>query len=180
MKKTTLSRRTFLLGLAASPLHGVAVHRRELREQFQLDHRIPVLMIMSAHLTPESAEKWRREYAVQPFDGMGEWYLQSSTVLELPKHLADLPGSMIQFDYVAGVAAAKSSMLVGAFRRDHIACVYRVRGSTEHLMALAEDFAKRKLPEPAELLWNPGRLELLVPTAERLGMDVSPSDAFWP
>lgn len=145
-----------------------------------LDHRTHVLMIVSAHPTAKSAEKWRREYTLKPFDGMGEWYLRSTEELELPEALADMPGNLTRFDYVAGAAAAELSMLVGAFRRDYIACVYRVHGESGDVIALANDFASRPVPEITELLWNPRILQSFIPTTERLGMDVSPSDAFWP
>jgi hypothetical protein len=180
MRTITISRRAFVTSLAFAPAVAYGSPHREFREQFQLDHRVPVLMILSAHATSKSAEQWRRHYAMEPFDGMGEWYLESTISLDLPESLADLPGSLAQFNYIAGVAAAKSSMLVGAFRRDNIACVYRVHGESHHVIALAEDFASRRIPELPELLWKPDRLQAFVPTTDRLGMDVSPSEAFWP
>ena len=180
MKTNAISRRTFLKSFAVAPAFGLDWPFREHREQFEMDYRAQVLMIFSAHPTSDSAEKWRRGYAMKPFDGMGEWYLRSIEELELPKALAGMPGSLARFNYVAGVAAAKSSMLIGAFRRDHIACVYRVQGGAEDVILLAEDFASCTLPDVTELLWNAGRLQSFIPTTERLGVDVSPSDAFWP
>ena len=180
MKTNTISRRTFLQSLVATPAMRFVWWPTERREQFMLDHRATVLMILSTHPTPRAAEKWRRAYAMIPFDGMGEWYLQSTEELMLPGALAQMPGSLTRFEYVAGVAAAELSMLVGAFRRDHIACIYRVHGEPEDVVLLAEDFFSRRLPDIVELLWNPMRLQSFVPTTERLGMDVSPSDAFWP
>lgn len=180
MKTTTVSRRTFLSSLAVLPAIGFDWLQHERREQLELDHRVPVLMILSAHPTPTSAEKWRREYAMKPFDTMGEWYLGSTAELELPEALAKMPGTLTRFNYVAGAAAAKSSMLVGAFRRDHVACSYRVHGERDDVIALAGDFASRRIPDFTELLWNPQSLRSFIPTTERMGIDVSPSEAFWP
>lgn len=180
MKSNTLSRRSFMGLAAVSPLALDLGPHREVTANLKLDHSVDAKLYVNAHHSADAAETWRRTFALQPFKGFGEWYLQSANELELPEDLAEMPGTLTNFDYVIGVAAAEESVMVGAFRRNFIGFGFRLQGPEEYALALAGFFADQPLPEPFGLLWNPTRLRAFIPTTESLGMDVAPSDAFWP
>ena len=180
MNPNQLSRRTFVgLGIA-SPLSLSLGSTHEVSENLLIDRNVDAMLHITAHRSETAAEKWRRQFAIRPFEGVGEWYLQSADELELPENLAEMPGTLTNYDYVIGVAAAEASVLVGAFRREQIGFGFRMRGTEHYAHKLAEFFASQPLPDPFSLLWNPTRLRAFLPTTERLGLDVEPSDAFWP
>lgn len=175
-----MNRRIFLSTVGTLPTLGISSEIRQIRSHFLVDNREEVQMILTAHHHADAAEKWRRGWAMRAFESQGEWYLQTSSARRLPRDLAELPGTLVHHTYVAGVAAAESSMLVGAFRRQHIACIFRVRDDEEVMIALAGFFAGQHVPAPFEVMWSPAQLQAFVPTNGDMGMDITPSDTFWP
>ena len=176
-----MDRRTFLTMAAISPMTIHHTLMRNLRAQFTLDDSISVQMIITAHADRVSAEQWRAGWENRAFEGEGEWYLQTSQTLDLPDRLAKLPGTLMYHTFVIGYAAVERSMLVGTFRRDHIACVIRVLGDNrEEMIDLAHLFASRPLPGRLELLWSGEQLRLFIPTSEEFGMTIEPNESLWP
>ena len=176
-----MDRRTFLKMSAVSPLGIHHLSMRIVRAQFTVAESVSAQMIVTAHATSEAADLWRKGWEYRAFEGEGEWYLQTSKRLVLPDHLAKLPGSLMDHSFVIGYAAEKRSMLVGTFRRGQIACVIRVLGNNrEEMIALAEWFSTRPVPDPWELLWSGAQLQGFVPTTEHFGMTIKMDDIFWP
>lgn len=157
-----------------------AITVREVRNQFRLDGNAEAQMIVTGHHSPQSAERWRKGWSTRAFEHLGEWYEEPAEGIALPNHLAEMPGSLVHFDYRFGEAGEHKTMLVGAFRRDHIACVIRVDGEVDALIALAEFFAVPELPEPFALAWSAAHLQRFLPSTDSIGMSVEESDYFWP
>lgn len=180
MIRSTFNRRS-LIGIAAAAPFGMNLGTiRTIREQFTIANSSDVLLYVMGHNSEESAERWRRSFALEPFEGMGEWYLQDSQLLELPRDLAEMPGVLTNYDYVIGVAAAEESVMVGAFRREHIGFGFRLQGPQADAELLARFFLDQRLPNTTDLFWSDARLRALVPTTESFGRKIAPSDAFWP
>lgn len=146
-----MNRRTLVQSLAIMPMAkhaSLGIKLRSLESQFTLNDRVAVQMFLRAYSNSEAAESWRREWVGRAFLGLGEWYLDSTESVELPPELAEMPGALHLHRYTAGVAAVKSSMLVGAFRRDHIACVMRMNGNAEGTMIASEALRFRASAHP--------------------------------
>ena len=179
-----MNRRTLIAG--AVPLPWIQkkpeLPQRRLRSQLLLNDVVSVQILLEAHATAESAEVWRQGWIGRAFEGMGEWYLQDSESRDLPARLAALPGDMHFHNYIWGEAAEEDSMLIGAFRHEHVGCVIRMQGEHEPLMiSLAEFFASRAVPNVWELAWSDAQLQRFLPTSDSLGIPVQPdNDAFWP
>lgn len=178
-----MNRRAFLAGAVAlpyAPTNRLTVPIRTLTEGLLINGDVSAQMILQAHISEDSAETYRRSWIGRAFLGMGEWYLDSSESRELPSRLENLPGSLHYHRITVGVAAEKRSMLVGAFRHDYIACILRTYGNTEEeMLALAEFFASRPVPEQWELLWNDAQLQTFVPKVDTFSLPVEPDDSTW-
>lgn len=176
-----MDRRIFLRFGIVSPTLLADHPMRVRRVQFTLDKTIFAQMIVTAHPKPKVAERWRKGWEYRAFEGVGEWYLQTSQRLQLPDHLAGMPGTLMFHTFLIGAAAERRTMMVGTFRREHVAVVIRVLGDhRSELNALAEWFTSRPLPVPWELLWSGAQLQLFIPTSDDFGSKIVVNDSFWP
>lgn len=176
-----MQRRTFLKSATMAPLFGFSTPFREVRESLEIDNGVRVHIIATAHASAKAAERYRNQWIGEPFESEGEWYLQVSEARPLPDELATLPGSLSYHEYLFGEAAEELSMLVGAFRRDYIGYIIRVRDNNEDLLlALARWFARQPLPSPMNLAWSDTLLRALIPDSDDLGLDVETTKSFWP
>ena len=176
-----MDRRTFFKMSALSPMVITSHPMRTARAQFTIDETVSAQIILTGHSTVESAESWRKGWETRAFEGEGEWYLQTTERLTLPDHLADMAGTLMKHQFVIGYAAEERTMLVGTFRRVHVACVVRVLGDhQEQMLRLAEWFGSRVLPSRWELAWSGAHLQHFIPTTDEFGGTIEPNDGFWP
>lgn len=176
-----MKRRNLIKLTAIAPLAAPILPHREVREGLEINGETSVHIIITAHLSAKDAERYRSRWIGQPFEGLGEWNLYASEYRELPEELKELPGSMSFHEYLFGESGEYRSILVGAFRREHLTFIIRTQGDEENLLiGLAEWIASQQSAEPGHLLWSDAPLLELIPESEDLGMDVVPSSRFWP
>lgn len=176
-----MNRRTFLKTPALIPLFG-ADSDNEVRATLLIDDSTPVNVIVQSHLTQGAAERYRQDWIGRVWeDPLGEWYVLHSEYRALPAHLAELPGSLSYHETQYGEAGDFHVYLTGAFRRDHISCIVRVRDDDEPLMAdITAHIASRPIPSLFEVTWNPIRLQAFIPNEHSLGVSVTPDSWHFP
>lgn len=175
-----MNRRSFLQSTSVLPLMGFG-SVREVRAALLIAREVNAHFIVAAHTHPDAAEDHRRDWIARPFEGEGEWYLDSTEMRDLPSNLADLPGILSFHTATVGAAAARHAYLVGAFRRDHISYIVRFQSDSEDLMIdIAEFFAAQSLPGVFEAAWSSSQLLGLIPDSNDLGVPVEEVKAFWP
>lgn len=176
-----MNRRTFLTSGLLSPFATVTIPIREVRKAIRISHSIEVHMIVTAHFDERAAEHLRRDWIGRPFEGFGEFYMDSSEILPLPPTYSQLPATLTHHNTTIGVAAEKRVYLVAAIRRGNITAVARMLGNNEDLMLdVLEHVANVYLPTKFESGWSEELLQAFIPTTKRLGLSVEESDAFWP
>lgn len=155
---------------------------QRLSAELTVDNDVLVQILLEAHASDASAEKWRRSWIGRAFVERGEWYLDDSEPRKLPDDLAELPGDLHYHSYTWGEAGEEDAMLVGAYRHKHIGCIIRIKGDEQlEMIMLAEFFAARPEPDVWEIAWNPLQLHGFIPNTESLGIPVkSGNSAFWP
>lgn len=175
-----MNRRTLIKSAAilpAFPLNGV----REFRAGLLVDETTPVNIIITSHFSQATAEKYRRSWIGKVFETWGEWYVVSSERRDLPDQLAEMPGTLTHHDTLYGEAAEEQEYLVGAFRREHISCIVRIRDDAEPLMIkIAGHIATQHVPGVFESTWSAAQLQSFVPTEDDLGMAISEDNSHFP
>lgn len=175
-----MNRRVFLQSAAAVPLFGVGTHS-EVQANLLVDQDILVHIIATAHPGELLAERYRQEWMGEPFETRGEWYKMSTETRVLPDHLVKMPGTQTFHTASFGEAGEHQEYLVGAFRRNNISIIVRIREDNEPLMILiAEHILAQDLPGTFETLWNPSQLNNFIPTSDSLELPIEPATTFWP
>lgn len=176
-----MNRRNLLLATATLSSGCGSTPYREERISRLLAGDVRTHMIVSAHPSEQSAERFRKDWIARPFENWGEFYRDSTETRELPRNLALMPGTYTHHHTTIGAAAEKREYLVGTFRREKIAIVVRIIGDHESLMlTIAEHIADTQVPTVFEILWNPTHLRAFMPDSSQLGTSVEDSDAYWP
>lgn len=175
-----MNRRTLLQSVAVLPIIGTG-QTQEIRTNLLVDQDIPVHMIVSSHAGELIAERFRLDWAGQPFETMGEWYLQSTETRKLPPELATMPGTLTFHTARYGEAGEHQEYLVGAFRRGQVSIIVRIREDNEPIMLLiAEHIAAQNQPTLFESLWSSVSLKSFIPSENVLGFTTEPGTTFWP
>lgn len=176
-----MDRRKFLLTAAVVTPGLGATSLREERQALTIGGSIEAHVIVSAHSHEKSAESFRDQWIGQPFEGLGEFYRDSTEMRELPNLPSELIGTCTFHTTTIGVAAAKRDYLVGAFRRENLAFIVRIIGAHDAtMMSIAEHFANQQLPTAFEILWSPIHLRKFIPDEHDLNRSVEESDSYWP
>lgn len=178
-----MNRRDFVAGLAALPFVTSDVCApRSVKQAYLINGSIPTEIRIGAFLTERGAEKERRSYMSHPWGvTWSEHYASNPTTLDLPQHLEELPGNLQRWDTVVGAAAVEGELLVGATRRDKVTCIIRMKVAEEDIMlTLANHFAEKRMPDPIAIVLSNRSLERLLPTEKETGLNLVPSDAWWP
>lgn len=176
-----MNRRTFLL--AAPAITGIpqSFSLREERMAMTIGNQVEAHVIVSAHSDARSSEFFRREWIGRPFEGIGEFYRDSTEVRVLPDTPSSLIGTLTFHTTTIGAAAEKRDYLVGAFRRDNVAVIVRIVGDHERIMmSMIDHIASQEVPGTFEIFWNPIHLRKFIPGGRYLGSSVEESDSYWP
>lgn len=117
-----------------------------------------------------NAERARQLAVREPMlvDSMSEFYVSNPQAVDIPMSLQVLPGSVARYDTLAGEAAVRGNILIGAFRRNDIVWTLQAPpDSVDLLISLAEVVTSRK---PADRMigedqkgFHPGGLWELLP-----------------
>lgn len=175
-----MNRRALLQSAAILPISSIG-GVREVRAGLIVDGSAPVHMIVTSHHSSKAAERFRRSWSGKVFESWGEWYVVGSDPRELPPHLAEMPGSLSHHDTLYGEAAEEQEYLVGAFRRERITCIVRIREDNELLiLQIADHIAAQPVPGLFESGWSAAQLQRFIPITADLGVAVEESDDFWP
>lgn len=163
--------------LPAFPLTGA----REVRTGLLVNDTTPVHFIITSHHSHKAAERHRRSWIGRVFETWGEWYVVDSEPRTLPDELAAMPGTLTHHHTLYGEAAEEQEYLVGAFRRDHITVIVRIREDNETLMnQIAEHIAAQPIPGLFESIWSTAQLQTFIPNQDDLGLSISESDSHFP
>lgn len=176
-----MNRRAFLASGIIAPYASLVAPTREIRKAITIAHSVEVHMIVTAHHHTKSAERHRREWIGRPFEGYGEFYVDSSDTRPLPPEYSVLPGTLTHHHTTIGVAAARREYLVSAIRRKNITVVVRMQYDHESLMlTILEHTVGVHVPSHFEVAWSVELLEAFIPDTTDIGFSVEESSAFWP
>lgn len=172
-----MNRRTFAASLVATPVFAMPGLRSlapSARRTFGGRENAFAWFIVDVQLahSRQAARGLRNAEARDPFDGVqGEFYTQGSTAVDLPDHI---PGTVISFDTIVGVAAERGVIHVGALRRDAFVWTIRMRGGpASYVVGVADLIASYDLPSTQRVRLAPSLLNSLLPTPEELSFPVT-------
>lgn len=176
-----MNRRVFLANGIIAPFATISIPIREVRKAITIANSIECHVIVSAHFDDASAERHRRDWIGRPFEGFGEFYVDSRKTRPLPPEYDQLPGTLTHNHTTIGVAAEKRSYLVAAVRRENISVVVRILGDNESVMLdILQHVANVPVPSRFETIWSEELVAAFIPGAPDLGFPVEESSAFWP
>ena len=173
-----MTRRTFVAAFAAAPvlarIPGVQSLRPHAERRFRpvrgSGHHGRIQVEVQLAMSEDDARRLRGREARDPFDGLvGEFYISDSSAVDIPNHL---PGTLTAFETVVGVAAEKSFIHTGAFRRGRYVWTVRVSGDVAWAIEVAEWIAALDLPDEARVRLAPTMLEDLLPAEGDFSIDV--------
>lgn len=175
-----MNRRTFLKTPALIPIAGLGPER-QIRAAMLVDENTPVNMLVQAHPDEVNAERFRRSWIGRVFESEGEWYVIHSEYRTLPASLASMPGTLSFHETLFGEAAEEDEYLVGAFRREHICCIVRIRADSEQMMFdIAQHVSVQSIPSQLELAWSSSQLQRFIPKEADLKVPIVEDTSFWP
>lgn len=175
-----MNRRHLIKSAAILPFADLGA-TQEARTSLLVDGTVPVNVIVTSHLGSMAADHHRKSWMGKVFETRGEWYDVKEERRELPSHLADMPGSLFFHKTLYGEAAEEIDYLVGAFRREHITCIVRIKDDHELMMlTIAEHIGSQQVPTVFDTTWSSAQLQKFFPDEEALGKCLEPDSSFWP
>ncbi|HVL22559.1 MAG TPA: hypothetical protein VM450_00655 [Thermomicrobiales bacterium] len=123
----------------------------------------------------DAAERERRLTLRAPvMDFLGEIYPSNPQEQELPDELDRLPGNVVHYDVLAGVAAVESTQLMGAFRIERLMWMIHASNADLALMVrLAQGIAERIRAAGVDTLTTARDLRALLPDPAAFGVEVA-------
>lgn len=175
MNRRTLTKSAILLpGLSTLEPRGIRANR-------VMNNTTPVHMIVTSHCTTVSAERYRRSWIGKVFETWGEWYPGYSEPRNLPGSLAAMPGTLSYHEVRYGESGEEQEYLVGAFRREYISCIVRIREDNESLMnQIAQHIASQPVPGLLASAWSTAQLRTFIPNGDDLGLSISEGSLHFP
>ena len=153
----------------------------EFRVKQEAEDDTVIRTIVTAHTSAETAEAYRRGWAVSPYETDGEWYVQSAEEKPLPKELTAMPGSMMYFECLEGEGAEETIYLLTAFRRDFITVVSQIQEYDEDLMiGVGNHLAEQELPTLFAAAWSNASLHRFLPPESLIGPHTTEATDLWP
>ena len=126
----------------------------------------------------EAAERERRLTLRAPImEFLGEIYPSNPREQAIPDDLASLPGSVVLYDVVAGVAAVESTQVMGAFRIETLMWMIDASNAELSLVVdLAHGIAERVRAAGVATLMTAADLRALLPATSAFGVEVETVD----